>query len=164
MCNWKSQKNPNLLQGEYFFSLCIWRVWRWFAVGTWGFRSSISSGATAPAEMLMSPRSALVPTLGRWPSVLTSHHSKSTLWTSYSSPHFHKTPSKNNFQKQWLIQLTGQGHSPSWWGSHSSRSLRQLLTGHLQSGNRERRMQVLSSRYPFCSAQGPSPWNSSRHI
>ena len=44
-------------------------------------------------------------------------------------------------------------HSPSWLGRHDGRSMRQLLTGHPQSGSRERWMLVLSSQSPFDSFQ-----------
>lgn len=39
---------------------------------------------------------------------------------------------------QYVMVLTVQGHSISWWGSQGSRSLKQLFTSHPQSGSREK--------------------------
>lgn len=50
-------------------------------------------------------------------------------------------------------------HRPSWRGRHGSRSMRQLVTWHPQSGSGEGWMLGISSPSPSYSAQDPSQWD-----
>lgn len=61
-----------------------------------------------------------------------------------------KTPDKRQFEERRVYFGSAfEGSHPSWWGRNGSRNLRQLVTLHLKSGSRGRRMLVPSCLLVF---------------
>jgi hypothetical protein len=68
-------------------------------------------------------------------------------------------------RKLGLILLIVSGYNPSWWGRHSGRSVRQLVTVHKLFENRKRNECWCASQLsPFYLIQNPSLLNFAAHI
>lgn len=71
-------------------------------------------------------------------------------------------PDKSNLRNCFL-RLTVQGSSTSGCSSPGSKSLKLLITLHLQLGEREQWMPILISLSPFHTIQDPSPAIDATH-
>ena len=69
-----------------------------------------------------------------------------------------KVPSKSNLKKEgFFYWLTYQRYSPLWRGCQGGRSLKQLVTLHLQSGRREQMNACAQLASSFLCSPGPKP-------
>lgn len=73
------------------------------------------------------------------------------------------SPQKDHSRGRLCFSSQLEGSSPSRWGRHSSRDIRQLVASHPQEGSRETSADAQPTR-SFFPNPGPSPWLGTTHL